>query len=94
MVVWVDSRADHHAAGRHRVDRQPRPRAEQAARIRPCQPLKVEVVSLDWKWLFIYPDQGIATVNQLVVPAGTPVNLSADVGDRLEQSSSSRNSER
>jgi cytochrome o ubiquinol oxidase subunit 2 len=38
-------------------------------------PLKVEVVSLDWKWLFIYPDQGIATVNQLVVPAGTPVNF-------------------
>ena len=36
-------------------------------------PLKVEVVSLDWKWLFIYPDQGIATVNQLVVPAETPV---------------------
>lgn len=38
------------------------------------QPLRVEVVSLDWKWLFIYPDQGVATVNQLVVPAGTPVN--------------------
>ena len=37
-------------------------------------PLKVEVVSLDWKWLFIYPDQGIATVNQLVVPAETPVS--------------------
>ena len=37
--------------------------------------LKVEVVSLDWKWLFIYPDQGIATVNQLVVPAGTPVSF-------------------
>lgn len=37
-------------------------------------PLKVEVVSLDWKWLFIYPDQGVATVNQLVVPAGTPVS--------------------
>lgn len=37
-------------------------------------PLRVEVVSLDWKWLFIYPDQGIATVNQLVVPAGTPVS--------------------
>ena len=37
-------------------------------------PLNVEVVSLDWKWLFIYPDQGIATVNQLVVPAGTPVS--------------------
>ena len=37
-------------------------------------PVRVDVVSLDWKWLFIYPDQGIATVNQLVVPAGTPVN--------------------
>jgi cytochrome o ubiquinol oxidase subunit II len=38
-------------------------------------PLNVQVVSLDWKWLFIYPDQHIATVNQLVVPAGTPVNF-------------------
>ncbi len=38
-----------------------------------AQPLKVEVVSLDWKWLFIYPEQGIATVNRLVVPAGVPV---------------------
>jgi cytochrome o ubiquinol oxidase subunit 2 len=37
--------------------------------------LKVDVVSLDWKWLFIYPDQGIATVNQLFVPAGTPVSF-------------------
>ena len=38
-------------------------------------PLKVDVVSMDWKWLFIYPDQHIATVNQLVVPAGTPVSF-------------------
>ena len=38
-------------------------------------PINVQVVSLDWKWLFIYPDQHIATVNQLVVPAGTPVNF-------------------
>ena len=37
-------------------------------------PLRVDVVSLDWKWLFIYPDQGIATVNQLVVPEDTPVS--------------------
>ena len=37
-------------------------------------PIEVQVVSLDWKWLFIYPDRGIATVNQLVVPAGTPVH--------------------
>jgi cytochrome o ubiquinol oxidase subunit 2 len=38
-------------------------------------PLHVDVVSLDWKWLFVYPDQGIATVNQLVVPAGTPISF-------------------
>jgi cytochrome o ubiquinol oxidase subunit II len=37
--------------------------------------LEVQVVSLDWKWLFIYPEQGIATVNQLVIPAGTPVRF-------------------
>jgi cytochrome o ubiquinol oxidase subunit 2 len=39
-------------------------------------PVEVEVVSLDWKWLFIYPQQGIATVNQLVVPEGTPIHFS------------------
>jgi cytochrome o ubiquinol oxidase subunit 2 len=38
-------------------------------------PLEVEVVALDWKWLFIYPQQGVATVNQLVVPAGAPVHF-------------------
>lgn len=38
-------------------------------------PINVQVVSLDWKWLFIYPDQHIATVNQLVIPVGTPVNF-------------------
>ena len=40
------------------------------------QPLRVtEVVSLDWKWLFIYPEQRVATVNELVVPAGTPIEF-------------------
>jgi cytochrome o ubiquinol oxidase subunit II len=38
--------------------------------------IEVQVVSLDWKWLFIYPDQGIASVNQLTVPAGVPVHFS------------------
>src|SRR5215218_834476 len=38
-------------------------------------PVNVQVVSLDWKWLFIYPDQHIASVNRLVVPAGTPINF-------------------
>jgi cytochrome o ubiquinol oxidase subunit 2 len=39
------------------------------------KPVEIEVVSLDWKWLFIYPDEGIATVNQLVLPVGTPVHF-------------------
>src|SRR5262249_21419403 len=38
-------------------------------------PLRVQVVSLDWKWLFIYPDHNIATVNRLVIPTGTPVHF-------------------
>jgi cytochrome o ubiquinol oxidase subunit 2 len=38
-------------------------------------PLVVEVVSLDWRWLFIYPREGIATVNYLVVPTGVPVHF-------------------
>jgi cytochrome o ubiquinol oxidase subunit 2 len=40
-----------------------------------AQPLEVDVVSLDWKWLFIYPQQNIATINQMTVPAGVPLNL-------------------
>jgi cytochrome o ubiquinol oxidase subunit 2 len=39
-------------------------------------PVEVQVVSLDWKWLFIYPQQGVASVNELVVPAGVPVHFS------------------
>jgi cytochrome o ubiquinol oxidase subunit II len=39
------------------------------------KPITIEVVSLDWKWLFIYPDQHIATVNEIQFPAGTPVNF-------------------
>ena len=40
-----------------------------------ARPVKVQVVSLDWKWLFIYPEQGVASVNQLTIPLGTPVSL-------------------
>ena len=40
-----------------------------------AKPLEVEVVSLDWKWLFIYPAQGIASVNRLVIPVGIPVHF-------------------
>jgi cytochrome o ubiquinol oxidase subunit II len=58
-VAWV---------GSHDLD--PRKPIASAAK-----PLSVQVVSLDWKWLFIYPDQGIATVNQLTIPVGTPVSF-------------------
>jgi cytochrome o ubiquinol oxidase subunit 2 len=43
-------------------------------------PLEVQAVSLDWKWLFIYPDQHIASVNQLEIPAGVPVHFSLTSG--------------
>jgi cytochrome o ubiquinol oxidase subunit II len=58
-VAWV---------GSHDLD----PRRPISAEVRP---LRVQVASLDWKWLFIYPDQGIASVNRLVVPVGTPLSL-------------------
>src|SRR5437588_3144804 len=38
-------------------------------------PLQIQVIALDWKWLFIYPQQGVASVNELVVPGGTPLHL-------------------
>jgi len=42
----------------------------------PHDPLDIQVVSLDWKWLFIYPREEIATVNEVVVPAGVPLRFS------------------
>ncbi|HBN8289793.1 ubiquinol oxidase subunit II [Pseudomonas aeruginosa] len=39
------------------------------------KPVTIEVVSLDWKWLFIYPEQGIATLNEIAFPKDTPVNF-------------------
>ena len=44
------------------------------------EPLNVQVVSLDWKWLFIYPDQHVASVNRLVIPAGVPIHFSLTSG--------------
>jgi cytochrome o ubiquinol oxidase subunit II len=37
--------------------------------------IEIQVVSLDWKWLFIYPNHGVASVNELVVPAGVPLHF-------------------
>jgi cytochrome o ubiquinol oxidase subunit 2 len=39
------------------------------------KPVEVQVVALDWKWLFIYPNEGVASVNQLAVPAGVPIHF-------------------
>ena len=58
-VIWI---------GSHQLD----PRVPIPGK---SDPLHVDVVALDWKWLFIYPDQGVAAVNQLVIPAGTPVEF-------------------
>jgi cytochrome o ubiquinol oxidase subunit 2 len=60
-VIWI---------GSHRLD---------PYRPLPTKPgqraIEVQVVSLDWKWLFIYPEQGVASVNRLVIPAGVPVHF-------------------
>jgi cytochrome o ubiquinol oxidase subunit II len=50
-----------------------------------AKPIEVQVVSLDWKWLFIYPDQGVASVNRLVVPAGVPVHCSLTSASVMNQ---------
>ena len=44
------------------------------------EPLNIQVVSLDWKWLFIYPDEHVASVNRVVIPAGTPIRFSLTSG--------------
>jgi cytochrome o ubiquinol oxidase subunit 2 len=54
--------------GSHDLD-PPLPLADSTA------PLDIEVVSLDWRWLFIYPHEGIASLNRLVVPAGVPLRF-------------------
>ena len=59
-VTWI---------GSHQLD-PAQPLASAAA------PVEIEVVSLDWKWLFIYPQQQVASVNELVVPAGKPLHFS------------------
>jgi cytochrome o ubiquinol oxidase subunit 2 len=47
------------------------------------KPLNVQVVALDWKWLFIYPDLGIATVNELALPVNVPVRFSITSTDQF-----------
>ncbi len=63
-VIWI---------GSHELD-PARPLAS------PNKPLPIQVVSLDWKWLFIYPDQKVAAVNQLIAPVGVPLQFSLTSG--------------
>ena len=58
-MAWISS---------HDLD-PPKPIASKVA------PIEIQVVALDWKWLFIYPEQGVAAVNQLVVPIGAPLSF-------------------
>jgi cytochrome o ubiquinol oxidase subunit 2 len=63
-LIWV---------GSHRLD----PYRPIEARV---APIEVQVVALDWKWLFLYPGQNIASLNQLVVPVGVPVHFTLTSG--------------
>ena len=64
---------------------------ENTARLDPYRPLpsaepsiEVEAVSLDWKWLFIYPDLHVATVNQLVLPVGRNIHFRLTSGTVMQ----------
>lgn len=59
VVIWVSS---------HQLDPYKKLDSTKA-------PLKVQVIALDWKWLFIYPDQGVASVNFLQIPTNRPVEF-------------------
>jgi cytochrome o ubiquinol oxidase subunit 2 len=58
-IAWI---------GSHDLD-PPRPLASREA------PVEVEVIALDWRWLFIYPELGVASLNGLTVPTGVPVHF-------------------
>jgi cytochrome o ubiquinol oxidase subunit 2 len=58
-VIWI---------GSHRLD----PFQELSPNVKP---LEIQAIAFDWKWLFIYPGQGVASVNRLVIPVGRPLHL-------------------
>jgi cytochrome o ubiquinol oxidase subunit 2 len=67
-LTWISS---------HTLDPYRPLRRVDAARTVPAgvKPLTIEVVALDWKWLFIYPEQGIAVVNEVAAPVDVPINF-------------------
>ena len=67
-VTWISTHTLDPYRPLKQIDAQ-RPLADQAPT------LNVQVVALDWKWLFLYPDLGIATVNELAAPVDLPINF-------------------
>jgi cytochrome o ubiquinol oxidase subunit 2 len=67
-LTWISS---------HTLDPYRPLRRLDAARAVPTgvKPMTIEVVALDWKWLFIYPEQGIAVVNEVAAPVDVPINF-------------------
>jgi len=67
-VTWIST---------HKLDPyRPLDRIDENRPVTPdMKPLVVEVVALDWKWLFVYPEQGIATVNELAAPVDRPIQF-------------------
>jgi cytochrome o ubiquinol oxidase subunit II len=63
-IAWI---------GSHELDPKKALRSE-------AQAVEVEVVSLDWKWLFIYPREQVAAVNELIIPVNTPVHFKLTSG--------------
>lgn len=68
LVTWITT---------HTLDPyRPLDRISQQEALPPnVKPITVEVVALDWKWLFIYPDLGIASVNELAAPVNVPIEF-------------------
>ena len=67
-VTWISTHTLDPYRPLERIDHQREVTAE-------VKPLVVEVVALDWKWLFLYPEQGIATVNELAAPVDRPIQF-------------------
>ncbi|WP_377296819.1 ubiquinol oxidase subunit II [Rhizobium sp. SGZ-381] len=67
-VTWIST---------HKLDPyRPLDRIDAARPVTPeTKPITIEVVALDWKWLFLYPEQGIATVNEIAAPIDTPIEF-------------------
>jgi cytochrome o ubiquinol oxidase subunit 2 len=59
IIVWIDT---------HRLDQYHPIKSDK-------KPIIIQVVSLDWRWLFIYPEQKIATINQITFPVGVPIHF-------------------